>query len=194
MLINAIEINKVYINKTWKYLFPITKSYGELYKLRMENLWKLGAGIGDSFYPKDHPEAIFIVVDRIYFPNKYQNTITWLRQQKFYIDDYPMDNILTGRMQMIVIKFPQKMLYKYKLFFEGRYSEMFTSKEIDFYFRKDDETRKEVIDILERKLVAKQIFIEKVKNSFNTLLTVSDLATAELDFPPMLKYETFNLN
>lgn len=194
MLTKQVKISQIYINKTWKYLVPATKIYGDLFKVRMENLYKLAAGYGDECYPRKVGKSIFLVVDKLYIPDKYNHTMTWLRNQDYYITDYPFDNIETGRMQMIVLKFPDEFSEAFDDFLKGRYSRMYTEKEIEKFYRVGDNTRTGVIDILTRTSTAKREFLPKLKASFgdNINVTDEDLKFAEYDFPPQPQLEIFN--
>lgn len=194
MLTKQVRISQIYVNKTWKYLVPATKVYGDLFKVRMENLFKLAAGHGDECYPRKVGKAIFLVVDKLYIPDKYNHTMTWLRNQDYYITDYAFDNVETGRMQMIVLKFPDQFSEAFDEFTKGRYSRMYTPEEVEKLFRVGDNTRIGVIDILNRTPVARKEFLPKLKASFGNDIdiTENDLRFAEYDFPPQPQLEIFN--
>jgi hypothetical protein len=160
----------------------------------MENVYKLAVAIGDDFYPKKVDKCFFIVLDKLYMPSKYNNTMTWIRNQEYYVNDYPYDDIETGRMQVLVIKVPKEFHRAYDLFLLGKYSLMYDDETIEKYFYDDDELRPEVKRILRRSPLALDGFVKKLKASFGNDLKVSreDFQDAEYDFPPQLKYEILN--
>jgi len=190
-----IRLQHYNVNKSWKYLLPMLKTYGSTFTRKFENLFKLGAGFQDQYYKQIDKRAIFILVDKMYIPKLYNNTIVWLRNQHFYIDDYPFDDILNGRKQMIVIIIPEEFNNAYDNFLFGKYSQMFDSSQIKLLFNneKDDKSsRASAYHVLNRTKKGYNRFIKCVKESFDTTIVKKDLVGMELDFPPEKHKEVFN--
>jgi hypothetical protein len=185
-----IEAGKIFVNKTWKYLLPVTRHYGPTFRAKFGNVWKLVVGIGDAFYDTKGKRCLFILIDRKWYPEKVKNTLDWVKNQSYYVDDYPFDDIAKGRQHMIVIEFPEKYINSYHNFLKGEYSKMFNDRDVDRFFK--DQIIKDAYYVLTRTTKAYDKFIKNVKLSFESEVTHNDLRESELDFPPEPEKEIFN--
>lgn len=185
-----IETGRIFVNKTWKYLLPATRAYGDVFRDKLGNVWKLVVGIGDAYYDTKGKRCLFILIDRKYYPNRVQNTLNWLKNQPFYVDDYAFDDLLRGRQHMLVIEFPEQYQASYDYFLKGNYSYMYTPKDIERFF--GNQHIKDAYYVLTRDDKAYQSFMDKLRLSFSTEVTKKDLIGAELDFPPEPEKEIFN--
>jgi hypothetical protein len=185
-----IETGKIFVNKTWKYLMPVTREYGPTFKAKFQNVWKLVVGIGDAYYNTKGKRCLFILIDRKWYPEKVKNTLDWVKNQPYYVDDYPFDDLLKGRQHMIVIEFPTAYVDSYNNFLKGKYSEMFNAKEVDKFFK--TQTVKDAYYVLTRSTEAYDKFIKNIQLTFKSDVKKSDLLDSELDFPPEERKEIFN--
>ncbi len=186
-----IEIGKHYVNKTWKYLVPCLKSYGPTFVAKYNCLYKLAAGIDDTVLDGrfDDKRVIFLLIDKKYKRNISGNVIEWFRNQPFVLTDYAVGDLESTRKHMIVIEIPSMFNDSYDEFLKGRYSAMYNDTDIEYLFKNSPQ---DVKDIFNRTDEGYNNFIIKIKNSFGTDVTKSDLIGAELDFPIEKFKEVFN--
>lgn len=205
-----IQNGKLYDNRTWRYLFPCLKSYGEEFTNYLKTFFKLGVGLGDvNFEEKTDGKSIFILFetdfafplhkDTIKYKEDFARFLLWLRNQPFYIEDYIYDK----NQHMIVVKIPEEYFDTVKYFKKGKYSKMYTDKEIQKYFKyvtlsnKQAEVEvnnrfKKTRGILKKEKEYLEDFVKEVNNKFGTEVTSLEMKDAELDFPPNPEEEVFN--
>ena len=209
-----IQSGKLYHNKTWSYLYPCLKSYGEELRKHLNNFIKLGVGIGDSNTKvlSEH-NAIFILFDvepilansieKENYKQNFDKFLDWISYQPYYVTDYIFEERRGKGKHMVVLRIPPKHDTTYLNFVRGIYSEMYTKKEIDEYFQyvtlddKDMEAkRNEKITKCRQVLMKSPLllpkFVKEVNLLFNTGIVEEDYKEAELDFPPTLFEEIFN--
>lgn len=189
-----IEIGKLYINKTYKYLLPALKVYGPTFQTKVNSIFNLAFGIHDIVLdgtPFETQRAVYMLCDKLYQPAKFDNFLNYIKHQEYYITDYAYDDLENGRKHMVVISFPEKYADIYDKFLEGKYSKMYCNDEVAYFFPDVD---LEARGVIKRTPKMAEIFIQKVYNSFGTRLTPRDLKIEgmEYDFPPEKVKEIFN--
>jgi hypothetical protein len=192
-----IEIGKLYFNKTLKYLVPALNYYGPTLKTKLNLIFKLAFGVHDTLLEGSYLEGqknIFILVDKLVRTDLYQNFMDWVKHQEYYVTDYAYDSIMEAysRKQMIVLAFPPSMGDTYEKFLKGKYSKMYTKKEINDYF--GDENKAEARHVFARTPYAKAEFKLKIKETFDVILEDKDFLNGswEYDLPPNKEEEFFN--
>ena len=135
---NRIEtkIGEIYRNKTLLYLVPALNFYGPTLKVKLNLVFKLAFGVYDTLLDGSHLEGqknIYILIDKAIRPELYENFMTWVKHQEYYVTDYAMDE-LEGRRQMLVLAFPLELEDAYDKFLEGKYSKMYQKQEIATFF------------------------------------------------------------
>lgn len=192
-----IEIGKLYYNRTVKYLAPALSYYGPTLKTKLNLVFKLAFGINDSLLAGSHLEGqknIYILVDKLVRPDLFQNFMDWVKHQEYYVTDYAYDIIMEphSRKHMIVIAFPLELEDAYSKFLLGKYSLMYTKKEIEAYF--GDENKATARYVLNKTRNAKEDFKKLVKDTFGTTLEEQDFLVGswEYDLPPNKEEEFFN--
>jgi hypothetical protein len=193
----GIEIGKLYINRTVKYLVPGLGFYGSTLKTKLNLVFKLAFGIHDTLLTGSHLEGqknIYILIDKLVRPDLFQNFMDWVKHQEYYVTDYVYDSILEAhsRKHMVVLAYPPSMGDAYDKFLLGKYSKMYTKQEITSYFA--EESKVETRQVLVKTVHAKQRFISLVKETFNTQLEEQDflIGSWEFDLPPNEEEEYFN--
>lgn len=196
-----IKIGEIYNNRTFRYLLPCLRGYGPTFISKLGSVFKLGVGIGDEYLDREdlkQERLLFILIDKKYRPAFFDSFINYLRLQKFYVTDYPFDDILLGRKHMIVIEIPSQYYQSYDYFIEGKYSHMYLKKELDIIYSDNllatnSIWRDSKLVLLRHKSLIDP-FIKKIKERFGSELTITreDLVDAELDFPIDKKQEIFN--
>ena len=192
-----IEIGKLYINKTVKYLVPGLSFYGPTLKTKLNLVFKLAFGIHDTLLDGSHLEGqknIFILVDKLVRPDLFQNFMDWVKHQEYYVTDYTYDAIMEShsRKHMVVLAYPPSMGDSYDKFLLGKYSKMYTKKELLTYF--SEESKIDARQVLSKTMIARQKFISLVKLTFGTQLEPQDFLEGswEYDLPPNQEEEFFN--
>ena len=207
-----IQSGKLYENKTWKYLYPCLRVYGNQLKTYLNNFYKLGVGLKDYNIDIEEDNCIYILLDtKIHLGQQSLQTyrenlsvfLDWVRFQPYYVIDYVFDGFDSGEKHMLVLKLPTIYNKTYNKFIKGKYSEMYTPKDIENIFplvtnsNKELEIKinsklKEVKNILYRNSDQLENFRNQLNKEFGTNLSISDIRNHELDFPPIQEEETFN--
>jgi len=195
-----INNGKLYINRTYKYLFPTLNFYGKEFKIKLNSLIKLAIGISDKNYNCKGKKCIFILLQgKNPLNKKYTETLqeflSWIKTQNYYIDDYIFNNVLSSK-HMLVLKIPTPFNEAYDNFLLGRYSKMYKKSIIDLYFKDTSkESKKDIRSILNKDNKYLQTFVNIINKEFNTNIKKEKLSHIELDYPINFKKETeiFNL-
>jgi len=192
-----IQIGKLFINRTVKYLVPGLNFYGPTLKTKLNLVFKLAFGVHDSLIEGSHLEGqknIYILIDKLVRPDLFQNFMDWVKHQEYFVTDYAYDAIMEAhsRKHMIVLAYPPTMGDSYEKFLLGKYSKMYTKKEITSFFA--EESKKEVRQVIVKTVHAKTRFITLIKETFGTILEEQDFLTDywEYDLPPNEEEEFFN--
>lgn len=192
-----IEIGQLYTNKTWRFLVPCLRDFGDAFVTKFNSTFKLACGIHDSLFdntPVANGRNIFIMFDRWYDTTSFDKFLEYVKTQEYYVTDYCPDvNLVKSRKLILVLKFPENYNNAYDKFLEGKYSEMFTEQEAKFFYEEKS--------TIEFKIVMKNPdimsdFIKQVNTEFNTELTSRDFIGGinELEFPLKREEEIFNCN
>lgn len=188
---DAVTKQKImYNNKTRKYLLPCLKEYGEEFMSRLNNVFKVAAGIGDIITEDcgfHHEKHIFILLDSSIAKKFFIEFMDWIKEQSMYEDDYTYYNIQRSNYHMVVLKFPDKFYDSFETFKIGDYSKMFDKTTIEKFFKDYPNTNKVFVKDHNYRFY----FTEKVNIKFGTTISGEDWQ-GELDFPPTPKTEIFN--
>lgn len=207
-----IQSGKLYENRTWKYLYPCLKYYGEDLMEKLASFFKIAIGVGDMSLEKNVGNCLFILVDtRLPINDKnnqnyrinFEKFLDWVSYKPYYVTDYIFEDLNESEKHMIVIKLPEKYDFSYLDFVRGRYSKMYTKKEINIFFNLVNIPDKAVEKVRNirvqntRSILLKdsdyvQTFCDIVNNDFNEHVTPYQYKDAELDYPPKLEEEIFN--
>ena len=197
MILNTGEL---YVNRTWKYLFPCLTVYGPEFMSKINSLFKLAVGIDDmNLYGVKKDNCLFILLDSeiplstkadidIYKRN-FAKFLSWISYQDYYVTDYVFDDVYVGKRHMVVIKIPEEFKQAYVHFLNGSYSRMYTPYEQARFFKHD---KYNVLPVLEKNNQLLEAFTVEVNTRFNTSVRSHELAGTELDFKPVYKEEIFN--
>lgn len=196
-----IQLGAIYMNRTRKYLFPIVKSYGEEFTLKVSKLKKLAVGIGDMIIRESnihHEKHLFILVDTYPTP-LFAKDLEYFRDHSSYEDDYVFDAAHSGRLHMIVIKIPDEFATTLNYFKNSKFSSMFSLQQIESFFsyKGDNPTLKKMYEETKKILIKDNNyrfqFAKKIEEEFQTKFSVSLIKPEhELDFPILTKEEFFN--
>jgi hypothetical protein len=180
-----IKIGKVFKNRTLKYVLPmIKKYYDDTLVSLLNSVGILAVGIGDFLIEKDYKQHVFVLVDSKVNPRIFNELIYYVEDKEYYEDDYSFDNLLTGRLQMIIFKLPEDIIQTFLL---GKYSKMYYFEDACEFLKNDN-----AFDVIIKNKKHKPKFIKEVKTEFGTELKMEEVGTRELDIPPIKKEEIFN--
>lgn len=206
-----IKKNALIRNKTYTYLLPCLKHYGDEDFNKLKSFLMLGAGINDMNQYVKKKNYIYILYNLSpglpYLEQKnyyldFSLFLDWIRVKNYFINDY-LFNCDTHNAHMIVIKIPDKHENTFEEFIAGNYSKMYDNEAINNYFKNvniptnleaEDKINKNLDKtkkVLLKHLTAKETFVYTVNMDFNTDMQVNEF-NGELDYPLKLEEEIFN--
>lgn len=176
-------------NKTLKYLTPCLKKYGIDFEQMYNSVFKIALGIGDIIIidqEKKYEQHLFILLDTRLYPKNFIVFLDWIKEQEFYEDDYVYGDIKKSPCHMIVIKIPEEYTDSLDKFLEGKYSEMFSTQDIDELFYKHPDQ----VKVLKKDHNYKIRFVHTLNKLFVSTV-IPDEYDGELDLPPNKQDEIF---
>jgi len=182
-------MTKIIKNATWKYLLPCLKGHGNNFAKLFTELKPIFVGLGDKEKGEDVNQkyTIFSVIEKGENINILTNSLNWIKDQDYYLDDYEIDK----KHHMIVIYIPSEFYFSYDKFIEGEYSEMYSKEQISFLF--SHPSRIEHSKVLAKNREYKDIFIDKINLRFGTTVQEGEFDKIdEFDYPIEKKNEIFN--
>ena len=207
-----IQSGKLYENRTWKYLYPCLKVYGGTLKTYLNSFFKLAVGLGDHNIDINEDNCIYILIDtNIHSPQQSLQTyreylskfLDWVRFQPYYVTDYIFEGFDRGEKHMLVLRLPDTYKESYIKFKQGKYSEMYSSKDIDNLYSlivnsnknieiKVNNNITNIKNVLTKNSSHLELFRKQINDEFGTNLSLKDLKNHELDLPPSQNEEIFN--
>lgn len=216
-----INDGKLYINRTWKYLYPALRVYGFQPISYLNELIKLGVGIYDFNFEDtgDNSPKLFVLIqtktlnmkgiNKKTYEEKVEKFFDFIRKQEYYVTDYVYDIDKSCCSHMVVLKFPENFKQIISNFQKGLYSNMYTKVEIKKYFPTANLSKGfsglrsvtysktlggnlEIHGVLQRDTEFKKNFLSYIKEDFGVVLSLDDVEDSQLDYPPLIDEETFN--
>lgn len=216
-----ITDGKLYLNRTWKYIYPALRVYGFQPINYLNELIKQGVGIYDfNFDEEEQTPKIFILIqtkvlnvkkiNRLEYDKKIIKFFEYIRLQKYYVDDYIYNIDKSCCSHMLVLEFPLSFKPIFKAFKEGKYSKMYTEEQIKKYFpnstlntllkNPNSLTKFNISKTLGQNLEIHGVLLqsEDYKEEFINLVkkdfevSLSKSDVVELDYPPVLEEEVYN--
>lgn len=207
-----IQSGKLYENRTWNYLYPCLKYYGNDLMDKLSSFFKLAVGVGDVNRTEEG-NCIYILVDtdlplmsetqREDYKRKFAKFLDWLSYKDYYVTDYVFEDIDKSDKHMVVLRLPKIYDITYVNFVKGNYSVMYSPKVINDYFKyiniqnkevevKRNQKLKEIRQVLTKDKNYVSTFVAKVNKDFATDVSTKHFMDAELDYPPKKEEEIFN--
>ena len=207
-----IQSGKLYENRTWKYLYPCLTVYGSALKTYLNSFFKLAIGLGDHNINIDENNCIYILIDtNIYSSQQSLQTyreylarfLDWVKFQPYYVADYIFEGLDRGEKHMLVLRLPNIHKESYVKFKQGKYSEMYSSKNINNLYPlivnsnksieiKVNNNITNIKNVLTKNSNHLELFRKQINDEFGTNLSLNDLKDHELDLPPSQNEEIFN--
>jgi hypothetical protein len=202
--------DEIYKNKSYDYLFPLLKVYGQGFLTRFNNLYKLGIFIGDMNYYNTNPyvvPSLYIVIKTPTDNSKESSVAYWeyleeflnfVKHQPYFESNYMIDR----DKQVFILKLPAELSNCIDQFMMGKYSQMFTKEQVMAYFtllpndsvahqEKNDKTLT-IRQILLRDMGYLPTYVQKINKLYETTMTEEQMYHHEFDTPPDLKHEILN--
>ena len=191
-----ILIGKLYVNKTWRFLMPCLKGHGKSFIDKFNCVFKLAVGIHDTLLDNSNisnSNNLYVMINKTYREKNYKDFIEFIKYQNYFKGDYcPDSDIISSKRHMIVIEVPNIYNNAYDKFLQGKYSEMYSKKDLDLLF--SHPSKKKEFDILTRNEKSLNEFIETLKKEFNTIIFQNDVYDFEYELPLKYEEEVFNFN
>ena len=185
-------IGRSYVNKTLRFLAPSLEAHGNDFIEKFNPLWKLAYGIHDSYLDGSditQGNNIYVMVDTLHNSVDYLIFKQWIEEQPYYKGGYMPDE--ETRKYVFIIEIPKVFHNAYEDFLKGRYSYMYSEKNIERLFsglmqindaavltKKDDEYLRRF-----------KVFVDK---QFNTDIDIEDFRAGEWELPLVKTEEIFN--
>ena len=191
-----ILIGKLYVNKTWRFLIPCLKGHGKSFIDKFNSVFKLAVGIHDTLLDNSNisnSNNLYVMINKTYREKNYKDFIEFIKYQNYFKGDYcPDSDIISSKKHMIVIKIPNIYNNAYTKFLQGKYSEMYSKKDLELLF--SHPSKKKELDILTKNEKSLNEFIETLKKEFNTIIFQNDVYDFEYELPLKYEEEVFNFN
>lgn len=182
-------------NKTYLYLYPTLRDYGEEFLRFLRGLDLIEVKLKDvNVQTKNHCFYLRYSVNTQGKKNMIQKFLEYLQDKEYFIKEYIYDN----SSHIIVIQVPKGHNNAIIHFLKGEYSKMYSPQKLKKYFYNTSsnpvvmERFKRTRQVLRRDKKYVSVFVKKVNSQFETKVEEKYFKNAELDFPPSEKDETLN--
>lgn len=185
-----IQIGQIYMNQTQKYLRPCLRHYGDTFRTKISQVCSVAWGIGDMILVRNgvkYEQELFVVFDTIVANKFFVRFMDWIRTQEYYQDDYVFDDIISGRLHMLILKIPDKFQGAIEKFKLGEYSKMYDVADINFLFGELEDSKRVII----RDHNYRMKFVDNLNDLYDTVILPNEFQ-GELDFSPKDENEIFN--
>lgn len=193
-----LQNKRIYQNKTLKYLFNTTKTYGSKFISLINKCHKMAVCVGDINHGIGNLYILFdtngakqydFYKDIVEARSNLINFISFVKEKEYFIDEYIYGDPVFDTYHMVVLKLP---VINLETFINGEYSNLFSEEEINNFFKKviiknDLEVENDVYSVLVKNPTYKTIFSKIVEEDFR----VKTLDFKEYDYPPLLHQEIF---
>lgn len=169
-----MDYNKrtVFKNKTFKFLIPVLRTYGEQFKFYLNNLDRRAFGVNHKAVKLPEKRCIFILFNKDYKEELFYEFLEFVREKSYYVTDYIFGNAVNSNFHMVVIKFPDKYADAYDKFIKGNLSQMYSEEDIENYFNKDEIAKK----IMKKEDNAVFFLIKEINELFgNNIVSVEEI-------------------
>lgn len=187
------------INRSFKYLVPGLALYGKELWTKIASLSTHAVGIEDTTHNKENNLYLLVnikgkikydgYIDAAKGKFHFLGVLSWLKEQHYYVDDYPYNSGRNKDFHMIVLKFPVTL--GIELFKKGMYSKIYTPEQVSAIF-----TDEKIKNCLLKTPEGASIFAAFLNDYFkltgkHALADKDVLHFEEFDIPPELNLETF---
>lgn len=190
-----INIGSLYVNKTWRFLVPSLQAHGHIFIKKFNPVFKLAIGIHDTYLDGAdiaNGRNVYAMLDTLYNKKLYGEFADYIQYQPFYKGDYcPDGDVLKSRKHVFILEVPEEYHKSYDNFLQGKYSEMYSKKDIERLYKNLD-VSKNVKILLKKDETTFQDFKILVENEFNVVTNPNELIKGEWELPLKKTEEIFN--
>lgn len=217
-----IKYGKLYLNRTWKYLYPALRVYEPTLIAYLNSLVKVAVGIYDDNFVEseediDEPKIFVLIQTKLKKENSFKarryaanvaEFFTYIRRQPCYVDDYLYEITEESTLHMVVIKYPENFKEVFRAFKAGEYHKMYGRDVVKQFFplaslnevynksafniSKSLANNFEIHGVLTKDESFKKQFSSLVAKDFGVPEHTVQIEDSELDYPPDLTEEIFN--
>lgn len=189
-----IEIGEKYVNKTWRFLLPTLKGFGDTFVMKFNPVFKLAVGIHDTLMDGSvfaEGRNIYILCDKKVQEKAFNDFYNWVKFEPYFRANYcPESNFTKSRKHMIVLEIPEIFNHAYDMFVKSRYNEMYSQEHIQILFSSVD--RKKEFDILMKSGDSYDNLLKEANREFGTKVTRFYEEPTQLELPLKAFEEVFN--
>ena len=180
-------------NRTLLYILPQLNFYSKNISNRVKTDNFYGCYIGYKALDTEHIYLLYKIIDE-----DTKEFVQWLSNKDYCVGSIEIDSIY----RLLKMKLPIEFKGSLEKFIGGKYSEMYSLKDIDkifmpieYKYLKElqelfDKENKNLKDILTKNKEYEKVFLDKVNRTFDTNLEKLN-ENSEYDFKPDLKDEIF---
>jgi hypothetical protein len=139
----------LYTNKTFRFLSPTLTAYGETFVKTLRNFRYIGLFIEDLNNSELQEGCVILVT----YPSDHMTT-DYLGDMEI-LSGYTKKQYQRNSLLFSVVEIPDEFQRAYIRFLEGRYSEMFTQRQLDKYFPGENKSLRHRYNRTVRKVVQK---------------------------------------
>lgn len=191
-------------NKTKKYLVPSLNLYNDNLKSKLNENACLAIACGDHYYSVKEDNNLYFVFDKngvfengkyasiVHYRDALKSLIDYVEEKEYFVDLYNFKK--NNNFIVLVLKLPEELSNIKEKFLNGKFSTLYTKKQIDKIINPKIFTDGiEEINPVRRVLMGdssfKPTFINQIKKDFGKELTITLEDIDELDYTPIKKQE-----
>jgi len=189
-----LQRNRIYVNKTWRFLAPCLRDHGSEFVKKYNPAAKLALGIYDELLSKARITTgrnIYTVFDKKKNATAFRALMDYVRGQPFFKGDYcPDSDMINTYLHCLVIEIPEEYYDAYDKFLQSKYSEMYTPRQLKYLF--SSKQRQEEYSILSKTGEAFTKFKKTIEEEFGEKANENSAYNSEWELPLKKKEEIFN--
>jgi len=188
---DKLAVGKTYKNKTWNYLAPCLRFFGNDFMSKFSKIRLFGIGLADGMCLAQHEgKCLYLMVDTKYQERFAEQFIEFCSLQDYFVRDYSPSKINNPRRHMIVLELPKRLHKTYDAFVAGKYSKMFTEKQVEKLFTNGE--RREFGKVLKKDMECLKTHVDNINKEFGTTLNYYECLHHDYDLPPQAHEELFH--
>ncbi len=108
---NRLVVGKVDKNKTWNYLAPCLRFFGDDFMDKFNAIKVFGLGLADGNTLANHKgRCIYLMVDTLHKPTSVARFLEYVKYQEYFVKDYVAGSVLEkDRRKMVVLELPARI-------------------------------------------------------------------------------------
>lgn len=167
---------------------------------RFNTVFKLAYGLHDRKMegdPLTSKNLIYVLINKQIKSLDFQNFLTWIRKQPYYVTDYRELVTKQELAHMVVLELPPVCNVAYDNFLEGNYEMMYNKEEIPVLFAGNDLAMRDAREVINRTKSAEKRYYNILVKNFGLLEKYEEGmfdGVKNLDVHPRKDEEIFNFH